>query len=68
MTAKAIVPDEDTAILSIREAAGVLRCGVNVVYELVKQPGFPSFKIGSNWRIPRQALDQWILEQAGGES
>lgn len=51
--------------LSVKEASIALGINENYMYELVRQEGFPSFKIGSKYYISVQGLDMWVLKQAG---
>ncbi len=55
-------------LLRVEEAAKLLRCGRNKVYELAATGEIPSLHIGRLLRIPEQELREWIHEQAvGGE-
>lgn len=49
-------------ILTVMEAAEILRIGKNRMYELVKSPGFPMFILGTEKgiRIPKNALKNWV--------
>ena len=49
-------------IMTIKEAAQVLRVGKNRMYELCKIPGFPKIVLGNErgFRIPKDALKRWI--------
>ena len=50
-------------MLSVSQVADVLGIGRTNAYELVKEKGFPSLKIGSRIVIPRDKLIQWIEEK-----
>lgn len=51
--------------LSVREAAHLLGVSTPQVYAyLIHQPGFPAYRIGDRWVIPRQALEAWNMAQA----
>ena len=49
--------------LSVSEVCDVLGVSRPVVYRLLNQDGFPSFKIGTRIVVPRLALEQWANEQ-----
>lgn len=51
-------------VLEVEELASKLKIGRDAAYELVKQPGFPSVRIGKRIIIPVVALDKWLLEEA----
>lgn len=57
--------DELPLMLSVPEAASVLRISRAGMYELVHQEGFPSLKIGSRIVIPRDQLVSWIASRTG---
>ena len=47
--------------MTVEEAARYLRVGMNRMYQLCKQPDFPSFKIGQRHIIDKEQLDAvWI--------
>lgn len=53
--------------ISIKEAALIMGIGRDTMYSLVKQPGFPSVKIGNKYVIRKQGLDDWLKEHQGKE-
>jgi excisionase family DNA binding protein len=55
-------------VLTIPQAAEYLNLPVSKVYELVRSKDFPAAKIGKNWRIHRERLDQWFLEKLAEKS
>ena len=58
-----IVPAEPF-LLTVPEAAQLLRIGRNRCYELVNSGSLPAIKIGRTVRIPRQQLMAWIEAQS----
>ena len=56
--------EEYADILSPGEAAEALRIGENALYELLNSGKLKAYKNGRNWLIPRDAVRQYILEQA----
>lgn len=51
-------------ILTVEEACEALRVGYNAMYDLLNTGKLRAFKNGRTWRIPRNALTQYILENA----
>ena len=56
--------EEYADILSPGEAAEALRIGENALYELLNSGKLKPYKNGRNWLIPRDAVRQYVLEQA----
>ena len=56
-------PKRPGMAMSVEEMAEELAVGRNVAYELVQQPGFPSFMIGRRILVSRKGLQDWIDEQ-----
>ena len=56
--------EEYADILSPGEAAEALRIGENALYELLNSGKLKAYKKGRNWLIPRDAVRQYVLEQA----
>lgn len=56
--------EEYADILSPGEAAEALRIGENALYELLNNGKLKAYKNGRNWLIPRDAVRQYVLEQA----
>lgn len=55
-------------LLTVEEAARNLNIGRTLAWQLVRQGELPSIRLGRCVRIPWQALQDWIAQQAhGGE-
>ncbi len=54
-------------LLTVQEAAEVLRLSRSKVYELVAAGVLPSLTIDRSRRIPADALPRWIEERARAE-
>ena len=61
-------PTVDTEILlvTVSEAARMLSTGRNTIYEMLKTDSLPHVVLGSTrgYRIPVEALRQWIADEA----
>lgn len=56
----------EAAVLSVPEAAKVLRISRSRAYELAQGGELPGvLRIGRSVRVSKRALDAWIEEQAG---
>lgn len=56
--------DDYPDILSAEEAAEALRIRENAIYRLLNKGELKAFKNGRTWRIPTDALKEYIKEQA----
>lgn len=50
-------------LLTVQETAEYLRLPLTKVYELVRIKDFPAVKIGKSWRVLKDKLDKWLLDQ-----
>ena len=50
-------------ILNSKEIQQKLRIGRNTLYELLKDPYFPSYKLGKKYYASEEAIDNWINKQ-----
>lgn len=51
-------------VLTVQEAATVLRVGRNQAYEMVRRGEIAAVRCGSSWRVPRSALIQFLASDA----
>lgn len=56
--------DDYPDVLSAEEAAEALRVRENAIYRLLNEGKLRAFKNGRTWRIPKDALKEYIKEQA----
>lgn len=57
-----------TAMMSTHEVAKYLNIHPSTLYRLLSRgEGPPSFKVGSDHRFRKEAVDAWILEMEGGK-
>ena len=52
-------------ILSVEEACEALKVGHNAIYELLNSGKLKAYKNGRVWRIPKESIKQYILQNAG---
>jgi excisionase family DNA binding protein len=53
-------------LLTVEEAADLLRIGRNTCYELIKRGQIPHLRLGRLIRVPRHGLELWLAREAGG--
>jgi len=46
------------------EVAQYLHVHRTTIYKLAKRNKIPAFKIGTDWRFNREAIDEWSKDQA----
>jgi len=64
-TAGHVTPDPSRSLLTVEEAAAVLRIGRNMCYELIRQGQIPHVRLGRLIRVPRFGLESWVAQQSG---
>ncbi len=51
-------------ILSVEEACEALKVGHNAIYDLLNSGKLKAYKNGRVWKIPKEAIKQYILKNA----
>lgn len=66
MAAKKVAVNEIGPILTVGELSQYMRVHASTIYRLLNSPDnkLPAFKIGSDWRFKREAIDSWIAKQS----
>ncbi len=57
--------EEYTDILTTEEACEALRVGYNTLYVLLGSGELKAYRNGRSWRIPKLAVQEYILKNAG---
>lgn len=52
-------------VMTIKDVAAYLSVHPMTMYKYVKEGNIPAFKIGTSWRIRREAIEKWIKENEG---
>jgi len=55
----------EALLLTVLEAARLLRVSRNLAYELVAQGRLPHIRLGRRVLIPRRSLEVWLAQEAG---
>ena len=50
-------------ILTVEEVAEILKIGMTQAYKIVRSGSLKGYKEGKDWKIPKQALKQYVLSQ-----
>jgi len=50
-------------IFTIKELSEHLRVHPTTIYRLLRQGRLPGFRVGSNWRFNRAAIEEWEMAQ-----
>ena len=56
--------NENSPLITIDELCELLMIGRNAAYKLLTSGKIKSFKIGRVWKIPRDSVQSYILEQS----
>ncbi|MCC6592504.1 MAG: helix-turn-helix domain-containing protein, partial [Xanthomonadales bacterium] len=51
-------------VLTIKEAAALLKLAEKTVYTMAQAGEIPAFKIRGQWRITRTEFDRWLAAQS----
>ena len=51
-------------ILTVEEVAEILKIGMSQAYKIVRSGNLKGYKEGKDWKIPKQALKQYVLSQS----
>lgn len=55
----------EKSTMSVQELSAQMGISLPKAYELVKQPGFPTIRIGTRILIPIESFNSWLKEKAG---
>ena len=60
--------EEYADILTAEETCEALRIGYNALYELLNSGKLKGFRNGRVWRIPKQAVREYVLASMAGQT
>ena len=49
-------------LITPEEVADMLGCGMNTTYKLLKSGKIKAMRIGRSWRIPKRAVQEYIIQ------
>ena len=56
--------DQYDDVMTTEEACDALKIGYNTLYELLNSGQLKGYRNGRTWRIPKLAIQEFILERA----
>lgn len=56
--------NEPAELITFEELCSILSIGRNTAYKLLKENKIKAFRIGRIWKIPKIAVDDFILTQS----
>lgn len=59
-----MIEEDNTDIISIDELCEILMIGRNTAYRLLKNGEMNCFRIGRDWKIPRESVSEYIRRQS----
>ena len=54
---------DNLEILTVQELMDLLYIGKNAAYQLLQEGQIQAFRIGNTWKIPRKAVDEYIIKR-----
>ena len=51
-------------ILTMKELCGWLRVHPSTIYKLVQRGQFPYFRVGTEWRFRKDAVEHWMVQKS----
>ena len=54
----------EKSVLSVQELARQMGISLPKAYELVKEPGFPTIRIGTRILIPTEGFQTWLRQKS----
>lgn len=54
----------DKTTMSVQELAAEMGISLSKAYELVKESGFPTIRVGTRILIPTEAYKEWLLRNS----
>lgn len=55
--------NDNLEILTVQELMDLLYIGKNAAYQLLNEGKIKAFRIGNTWKIPRGAVDEYIIKK-----
>lgn len=51
-------------ILTVEEISEILKIGMTQAYRLVRSGNLKGYKEGKDWKIPKQALNEYVISRS----
>jgi len=56
-------PDTDIRLLTLAEAAIILKISKRTLHRMIQHRQIPAFKVGGQWRILESRFQEWVEEE-----
>ena len=56
-------PDTDIRLLTLAEAATILKISKRTLHRMIQHRQIPAFKVGGQWRILESRFEEWVEEE-----
>jgi excisionase family DNA binding protein len=53
--------------MTVKEIAEYLKLNPATIYKLARSGDIPAAKVASEWRFPKELVDDWLFARAGGK-
>lgn len=60
-----IMFEKNNNLITVKEMQELLGIGRNTAYDLIHQNKIKCFRLGKSWKIPRQALEDYVRSETG---
>jgi len=54
-------------IMTLQEVAGYLKVNKQTIYRMLNAKQIPAFRVRSEWRFKKEAIDKWITKGSSGQ-
>lgn len=61
-----MILEQYSDILTVEELCEVLGIGANAAYQMLNNGAIPAFRIGRRWKVPRDAVKEYISRWKAG--
>jgi excisionase family DNA binding protein len=58
--------DTTIKLLTIAEAAGILKISKRTLHRMIQHKQIPAFKVGGQWRILESRFNDWVRDEENG--
>lgn len=55
--------DSTIKLLTLAEAAGILKISKRTLHRMIQNRQIPAFKVGGQWRILESRFQEWVQEE-----
>ena len=56
-------PDNAIRLLTLAEAASILKISKRTLHRMIQHRQIPAFKVGGQWRLLESRFEEWVEEE-----